>query len=100
MSALVRASCTTRWATSSALPADGQVGRLTWEQLVVPLQQGSTGSAVRAIQSELTAHGIPTAIDGDFGPATTSHVRIFQTLNALPTTGTVDTTNWLYLEGT
>lgn len=81
------------------LPVDGQVGAQTWQQLVIAVQQGSTGSAVKAVQSQLAAHGIPTAIDGDFGPATNTGVRSFQTRSGLPVTGAVDTTTWLYLVG-
>ncbi|MFG1625398.1 glycoside hydrolase domain-containing protein [Kribbella sp. NPDC049227] len=83
--------------SAHGLPVDGRVGAATWEQLVVPVQQGSTGSAVKAVQSQLTAHGIRTDVDGDFGPATTTNVEAFQARSALPRTGTVDTTTWQYL---
>jgi hypothetical protein len=83
--------------SAHGLTVDGQVGPQTWQALVITVQQGSTGSAVKAVQSQLTAHGIATTVDGDFGPITDANVRTFQTRVGLTETGVVDSTTWLYL---
>jgi peptidoglycan hydrolase-like protein with peptidoglycan-binding domain len=54
------------------------VGQLDWPALVVTARLGDSGEAVRAVQSALTAHGYPVAVDGDFGPLTDAAVRAFQ----------------------
>jgi hypothetical protein len=83
--------------TAHGLPADGVVGADTWAALVVTVQQGSTGSAVKALQSQLTAHGITTAVDGDFGPNTNTNLKTYQTGVGLAATGVADATTWKYL---
>lgn len=55
-----------------------------------PIAQGAKGKAVRTVQEWLGLHGIQTAIDGAYGPATAAAVRSFQTQNGLRASGTVD----------
>ncbi|MFI5694727.1 glycoside hydrolase domain-containing protein [Kribbella sp. NPDC051586] len=83
--------------TAHSLPASGQVDAATWQQLVVTVQQGSRGDAVKALQSQLSAHGITTEVDGDFGAITNTNLRTFQTRSSLPATGVADGTTWMNL---
>lgn len=46
----------------------------TWPALKLGMQ----GTAVRQLQAYLNGHGYSLALDGDFGPATNSAVRAFQ----------------------
>ena len=52
---------------------------------------------VRRVQEWLTLGGSPTAVDGDFGPATQAAVRDFQRRHGLPETGAVDEGTWAAL---
>ena len=69
---------------SRGLVADGIVGPITWPALVVQVQQGSQGDAVRGVQEEFqfrNLSGDPSngpQIDGIFGPVTEASVRGFQ----------------------
>ena len=71
--------------SSRGLAADGIVGAQTWPQLIISVQQGSNGDAVRAVQSQIHGRGAGAqiAIDGSFGPATNDAVRAFQALLGL-----------------
>ncbi|WP_426319974.1 peptidoglycan-binding domain-containing protein [Microbacterium sp. E-13] len=67
------AAAVTAFQTAQGIPADGTVGPVTWPRLVVAVQQGSTGDAVRAVQQFglLRSPGEdPLVVDGDFGPVT------------------------------
>ncbi len=46
------------------------------------------------LQQRLAALGYTVTPDGDFGPATTTAVKQFQTSKGLPSTGTVDAATW------
>lgn len=58
-----------------------------------------TGGArdVHRVQEWCAFHGIPTAIDGIFGPGTEDSVRAFQTRQGLEPTGVVDVRAWAAL---
>lgn len=66
------------------LAVDGDVGPATWGALVVTVQRGSQGDAVRGVQEEFRFRdlsGDPSralALDGIFGPRTEAAVRGFQ----------------------
>jgi hypothetical protein len=86
--------------TSRGLSSDGEVGPQTWPQLIIQVQQGSNGDAVRAVQSQIHGRGdgaAQIAIDGIFGPVTNEVARAFQTLLGLPVDGIVGPQTWNYL---
>jgi peptidoglycan hydrolase-like protein with peptidoglycan-binding domain len=66
------------------LPVDGIVGPNTWPALIVRVQRGSQGDAVRGVQEEFqfrNLSGDPSKglqVDGIFGPDTDAAVRGFQ----------------------
>ena len=66
------------------LAVDGIVGPNTWSALIITVQQGSHGDAVRGVQEEFqfrNLSGDPSkglAVDGIFGPKTDAAVRGFQ----------------------
>jgi peptidoglycan hydrolase-like protein with peptidoglycan-binding domain len=67
------------------LVVDGIVGPRTWSALIVQVQKGSRGDAVRGVQEEFqfrNLSGDPATglqVDGIFGPRTDTAVRSFQT---------------------
>ena len=86
--------------SARGLAADGIVGAQTWPQLIIQVQQGSNGDAVRAVQSQLHSRGDGAnqiTVDGVFGPATNTAVRAFQTLLGLAVDGIVGPQTWNHL---
>lgn len=70
--------------TSKGLVADGKVGPQTWKALIIQVQQGSHGEAVRGVQEEILFRdesgnlNAGLVVDGIFGPKTDAFVRGFQ----------------------
>ena len=66
--------------SANGLVVDGIVGPETWSSLIVTVEQGDHGDAVRAVQwQSVIRHGDGSlALDGDFGPLTDAYVRDFQ----------------------
>jgi peptidoglycan hydrolase-like protein with peptidoglycan-binding domain len=86
--------------SSRGLDVDGIVGPQTWPQLIIEVQQGSSGDAVRAVQSQIHSRGDGAnqiSIDGIFGPVTDGAVRAFQTLLGLSVDGIVGPQTWNHL---
>jgi peptidoglycan hydrolase-like protein with peptidoglycan-binding domain len=85
---------------SRGLTADGIVGPQTWPKLVVQVQQGSTGDAVRGVQEVMKFHdqsdgeGPPVHVDGIFGPRTGAWVRGFQSAVGTASDGIVGPITW------
>lgn len=85
---------------SRGLVVDGVVGNQTWPALIVQVQQGSQGDAVRAVQSQFQARngsGDPSRglqVDGIFGPKTDAAVRGFQQAAGLDVDGIVGPFTW------
>jgi peptidoglycan hydrolase-like protein with peptidoglycan-binding domain len=87
---------------SNGLVADGVVGPITWGQLhpyreaSPTLQSRSLGPVVAMLQGVLKiGFGYSGTIDGIFGPATETVVRMFQSDSGLPVTGIVDERTWM-----
>jgi peptidoglycan hydrolase-like protein with peptidoglycan-binding domain len=85
--------------SAHGLQADGVVGPQTWPVLIITTSQGSTGSAVKALQRQLNAHGASLGVDGQFGPATASAVRSFQSSHGLGVDGIAGPQTWNALVG-
>jgi peptidoglycan hydrolase-like protein with peptidoglycan-binding domain len=88
---------------SRGLKATGVVTAPTWLKLIVTVRQGSTGSAVRAVQDQINfrnnRNGHTLNVDGIFGPKTTAAVKVFQTgmageIRGFPVDGIVGTLTW------
>ncbi|MEV6947866.1 peptidoglycan-binding domain-containing protein [Streptomyces sp. NPDC051172] len=73
------------------------MGPNTWQRLVVTVQQGDTGAAVRAVQAELKAQGAAVTVDGRFRAGTRDAVIAFQKFSGLTPDGTVGPSTWMNL---
>jgi peptidoglycan hydrolase-like protein with peptidoglycan-binding domain len=83
--------------TSKGLPSDGIVGKTTWENLILNVQNGSSGDGVRAVQSQLASKNYGVGVDGVFGTGTTNAVKSFQTSKGLLSDGIVGPDTWAKL---
>jgi peptidoglycan hydrolase-like protein with peptidoglycan-binding domain len=83
---------------SRGLAVDGIVGPNTWTALIVQVQRGSRGDAVRGVQEEFRFRaGEPSQalqVDGIFGPLTEAAVRGFQQALQLAVDGIVGPVTW------
>ncbi|WP_048877012.1 peptidoglycan-binding protein [Saccharomonospora saliphila] len=85
--------------SSRGLVADGQVGPVTWPELVYTLTRGADGDHVKAAQTALNKHSAGLLVDGDFGAVTDSAVRDFQSVNRLYVDGVCGPVTWAALVG-
>ncbi len=85
--------------TAQGLTADGIVGPKTWGKLVMNLDNGATGEAVKGAQHQLARHGYQVKADGTFAAGTAAAVTDFKTKHGLPATSLVDATTWQWLIG-
>jgi peptidoglycan hydrolase-like protein with peptidoglycan-binding domain len=76
------------------LTADGKVGNQTWPALIIEVSTGSTGDAVRAVQSQIRSRSGWLTVDGSFGPQTDNVVRSFQSFCNLSIDGIVGPNTW------
>lgn len=88
---------------SRGLTATGVVTAPTWLKLIVTVRQGSTGSAVRAVQDQINfrnnRNGHTLNVDGIFGAKTTVAVKAFQKgmateIRGFPVDGVVGAKTW------
>ncbi|WP_051717440.1 GH25 family lysozyme [Streptomyces megasporus] len=89
----------TAFQRANGLVADGITGPATWSKVIVTVQSGATGSAVKAVQTQLNSKGYSLAVDGSFGPATLSAVKSFQSSKGLAVDGSVGPMTWQALIG-
>jgi len=80
------------------LGADGIVGGQTWQKLIVTVDAGDNGAAVKAVQSQIDSR-IPhlLTLDGVFGSQTTAAVEGFQGPIGLTADGVVGAQTWNHL---
>ena len=86
--------------TAGGLPVDGAVGPITWGHLVIDSAPGSTGEAVRGVQSfglVLIPEQPPLVVDGVYNTETEGRVRLFQNLWGLGGGGVAARGTWAYL---
>lgn len=77
------------------LPVTGIVDGATWGALIQPLNRGTTGEAVLALQMQLVEkRGAAIQVDGTFGLATEFAVKSLQRHFGLSQTGAVNTATW------
>jgi len=73
------------------LSGSGVVQAPTWRALLVTVQRGSAGPAVRAVQDQINFRnlkdGRTLVVDGQFGPKTDTSVRAFQKAMAAEVSG-------------
>ena len=80
--------------STEGLAADGIVGNLCWEALIVTVASGASGARVRAVQGQLDGQGWRLPVDGTFGPVTTRSIRDFQTAHGLVVDAVVGPATW------
>jgi len=76
------------------LVADGVVGDQTWPALNIRLDSGSSGDAVRAVQSQIHSRSGWLTVNGVFGPETDEAVRSFQGPIGLTVDGVINWYSW------
>jgi peptidoglycan hydrolase-like protein with peptidoglycan-binding domain len=75
---------------SNGLVVDALAGPETWTAIIITVQQGSEGDAVRAAQTLL----VDVTVDGIFGPLTDAGVRFMQDTLGVPIDGIVGPLTW------
>lgn len=92
-------AATKAYQSAHGLGVDGQIGPQTWSSLIVQIQEGSTGDAVKAAQLELNKYGYGLSVDGQFGAGTESAARAFQSSHGLGVDGQIGPQTWETLVG-
>lgn len=79
------------------LAADGIVGDVTWQALLVTVRPGASGAPAAAVQGQLVKQGWRVGVDGASGPATERAVRDVQAAHHLAVDGVVGPATWFAL---
>jgi peptidoglycan hydrolase-like protein with peptidoglycan-binding domain len=85
--------------TAGGLPVNGRVDVNTWAHLVIDTSPGSTGDAVRGVQSfelVLIPGQEPLLVDGVYGTETEARVSLFQNLWGLGGDGVAARGTWAF----
>jgi peptidoglycan hydrolase-like protein with peptidoglycan-binding domain len=83
---------------AEGLPVTGQADERTWVALVVRVELGSTGEAVKALQRQLNEkRRAGLTVDGVFGATTRSSLLTFQGHAGLTRTGIAGPLTWRHL---
>jgi peptidoglycan hydrolase-like protein with peptidoglycan-binding domain len=83
---------------ADGLPVNGQADERTWVGLVVRVEAGSAGEAVKALQRQLNEkRRAGLAVDGVFGASTKAAVLAFQRHVGLTRNGIAGPLTWRYL---
>jgi peptidoglycan hydrolase-like protein with peptidoglycan-binding domain len=80
--------------SNARIGVDAQVGPQTWGKLIVQVQRGSKGDAVKAAQTLLNKNGAGLSVDGDFGGNTDAATRSFQRSAGLSVDGVIGPNTW------
>src|ERR1700722_12830461 len=89
------ASAVSAFQSARGLVADGVVGDQTWPALIVQLASGSSGDAVRAVQSQINSRSSGwLTVNGVFDQETAEAVRAFQEPIGLTVDGVVNWYTW------
>lgn len=79
---------------------NGIVGPVTWSKLIVQLDYGARGEAVKGLQVQLNKHGYRLPVDGSYGNYTRNAVIAFKQKVGLATSSLVGPLTWQALIGT
>ena len=83
---------------SRALPPSGRVDEATWSALLVRVETGTTGEAVRALQRQLNEKRTAgLTVDGVFGTTTRAALVAFQRHMGVAATAIAGPLTWRYL---
>jgi peptidoglycan hydrolase-like protein with peptidoglycan-binding domain len=84
--------------TDRGLTVNGQADERTWVALVVRVETGSIGEAVKALQRQLNEKRLAgLVVDGVFNPSTEAALLAFQRHAGLAQTGIAGPLTWRYL---
>jgi hypothetical protein len=84
---------------SRGLAADGVIGPNTWGKLIKTVKSGSSGTAVKAAQTQLNVYNYGLSVDGAFGAKTKSATTTFQSKHSLAVDGVIGPNTWRVLLG-
>jgi peptidoglycan hydrolase-like protein with peptidoglycan-binding domain len=83
---------------TAGIPASGRVGETTWAALIVRVQPGVQGEAVKALQRQLNEkRGAGLTLSVTYDAATRAAVRAFQKHAGLTVNGIAGPLTWRYL---